>query len=59
LLGITSQGINAFFVRHDIGADLLPEISPRAGFARTVLLHHDDPNWMEMMATGEQTWDEV
>ena len=59
LVGITSLGINAFFVRNDVGADLLPEVSPRDCFARVTRLQEYSPLWLEAMYADGQTWDEV
>ena len=59
LVGITSQGINAFFVRNDVGMDLLPEVAPRDCFARVTHLQGYAPNWLEVMYADGQKWDEV
>ena len=58
-MGITSQGINAFFVRNDVGTDLLPEVAPRDCFARVTHMQGYAPNWLEVMYADGQKWDEV
>jgi hypothetical protein len=59
LVGTTSLGINAFFVRNDVGIGLLPELTPRQCFDRVTPLQEYHPSWLAMMYADGQTWDEV
>jgi hypothetical protein len=59
LIGVTALGINAFFVRNDVGGDLLPEVSPQHCFSNVERLKAFGPAWLEAMFTNGQQWDEV
>lgn len=59
LIGANALGFNAFFVRNDIGLDLLPELTPHECFSRVERLRAYTPAWLEMMFAGGQRWDEV
>ena len=59
LVGVTSLGINAFFVRNDVGGDLLPEVSPQTCFRIAPSLTNYGPAWLEAMLSDGQRWDEV
>src|SRR6185369_1220913 len=59
LVGVTALGINAFFVRHDVGPDIVPERSPAECFASVERLRAYGPAWLDMMMTDGQQWDEV
>jgi hypothetical protein len=59
LVGVTSLGINAFFVRNDVGPDVIPEVSCADCFASTGKLSAYGPSWLEAMYRDGQRWDEV
>jgi hypothetical protein len=59
LVGVTSLGINAFFVRADVGADLFPEIRPQECFVRVERLSGYSQAWLDLMHRDGQRWDEV
>jgi|SRR6185436_5534423 len=59
LVGTTSLGINAFFVRNDVGPDVIPEVTCHDCFRSTGPLSRYTPSWLEMMHRDGQRWDEV
>jgi hypothetical protein len=59
LVGVQSLGFNAFFVRNDVGEALLPERSVHECYARTDRLRTWAPAWLELMLSGNQSWEEV
>jgi hypothetical protein len=59
LIGVTALGINAFFVRDDVGIDILPTVSPQECFARVEHLKGVGPVQVDMMFADGQRWDEV
>jgi hypothetical protein len=59
LVGVQSLGFNAFFVRDDVGAALLPEVSVRECYERNERLRTWTPAQLEQMLDGTQSWDDV
>jgi hypothetical protein len=59
LVGVHSLGFNAFFVRADLGAEFLPERTPRECFERTERLRRWNPSNLEALVSGEPIWQEV
>jgi hypothetical protein len=59
LIGGASLGFNAFFVRNDVGADLIPERTPAECFAHVERLRDYGPSWLDGMYRNGQRWDEV
>jgi hypothetical protein len=59
LVGVNALGINAFFVRNDVGPEVIPEVSCAECFATTGKLRGYAPSWLEAMYRDGQRWDEV
>jgi hypothetical protein len=52
-------GVQRFFVRDDVGAALLPEVSVRECYERNERLRTWTPAQLEQMLDGTQSWDDV
>jgi hypothetical protein len=57
LVGVQRLGFNAFFVREDIGAQLLPEITPAHVYAWAGSMDWS-PN-LEAITGGPEPWERV
>jgi hypothetical protein len=59
LVGVQSLGFNAFFVRNDLAADLLPEKTPEQCYQETPRLKAWAPAWLEQILAGREPWEDV
>jgi hypothetical protein len=59
LVGVQSLGFNAFFVRNDVGEDLLPEVSAHDCYGRTERLWNWSPGSLETILSGTERWEDV
>jgi hypothetical protein len=59
LVGVESNGVNAFFVRDGVGELLVPERSVQALFAQTERLKRWHASSLDLMLSGEQPWVDV
>ena len=59
LVGIHSLGFNAFFVRDDLGEDILPASTPVDCYARTPRLLDWGPGTLAIMRAGGAQWQDV
>lgn len=59
LVGVQSRGFNAFFVRHGIGEELLPERSPQECYAHTPPLQSWSPALLDQTLSGPELWQDV
>jgi hypothetical protein len=59
LVGVQTLGFNAFFVRNDVGIDVIPEISVATAFSTVERLTAYDQSWMDAMYRDGQQWAEV
>lgn len=59
LVGVHSLGFNAFFVREDLGQDVLPTRTPRDCYRLTPRLQSWSPALTAHLLDGPQRWQEV
>ncbi|PWK57354.1 hypothetical protein C8K44_1531 [Aminobacter sp. AP02] len=59
LVGVQSLGFNAFFVRDELGEELLPERSTQDCFQSNDRMRGWTPAQLEMIISGNEKWEEV
>ncbi|HEY7157441.1 MAG TPA: hypothetical protein VH575_26035 [Gemmataceae bacterium] len=59
LVGTNRQGMNALFLRADVGADVFPEISALEAYRRCPYLRHWSPDSLPSPADRPEWWDVV
>lgn len=59
LVGTNRFGFNAFFLREDVGQDLLPEVAPADCFKQTPHLRHWGSDWLPRREERPEWWDVV
>jgi len=59
LVGTNRQGMNALFLRADVGADVFPEISALEAYRRCPYLRYWSPDSLPSPADRPEWWDVV